>query len=279
MTFALAPEAMAAGYGLAAYETIDSTSAEAGRRARAGERGPLWVVSRAQSAGTGRRGTRWETPAGNLAASLLLTTDLPPATIAQLGFVAGLALSRALSDVCGSALTLLGALDGARHGGDRFTLKWPNDVLAEGGKLAGILLGTEAVSDGRRAAVIGIGLNLAYAPEGLPYPASSLAGLGYDLSPEEVFCALSAAWATAFATWTKPDGFSEIRRLWLARAAGLGADVAVRTVQGVTRGVFETIDESGHLIVRVADGSTRAVSAGEVHFGMAASARGEELRA
>lgn len=270
MTFELSARAAQAGHRIEAFETIGSTSEVAMARALAGDRGPLWVVAREQSAGRGRRGSTWRTPPGNLATSLMLTTDLPPARIALLGFVAGLALDRALDACCGTSRTRRVALDEARHGSERFSLKWPNDVLADGGKLAGILLGTEAVGSGRRAVVIGIGVNVAHAPDGLDYPAAALAGLGCETDAESLFAALSRSWVETYETWEQ-GGFPAIRTKWLARATGLGGQVVVKTSSGVTRGIFETIDESGQLVVRVPDGSARTISAGEVHFGVAAS--------
>src|SRR5689334_6014952 len=96
MAFALGARAREAGYKLAAHESVDSTNAAALATARSGETGPLWVVTRRQTAGRGRRGRAWSTGEGNLAASLLLTTNIAPAAAATLGFVAGLALDDAL---------------------------------------------------------------------------------------------------------------------------------------------------------------------------------------
>ena len=97
--------------------------------------------------------------------------------------------------------------------------------------------------------------------------------LGCDAG--ELFTALTEHWVDLHAAWNEGRGFAAIRRLWLARAAGLGGDVAVRTSSGLSRGIFETIDEHGQLVVRAQDGSARRVSAGEVHFGAAASLRPE----
>lgn len=263
MAFALSDPARSAGHRLAAFDTIGSTSTEAIARARAGEAGPLWIVSAHQSAGQGRRGSTWHTPPGNLAASLLVTTDLPPATLATLGFAAGVALARAL-DRCASL--------GPRS---PFALKWPNDVLVEGAKLAGILLGTEELGGGRRAVVIGLGVNVAAAPDGLPYPVTSLRRLGCGTGPEELFAALTEAWLDVERLWDDGRGFGAIRGLWLERAAGLGGAVAVRSGTAARRGTFETIDGQGQLVIRSEDGATHRVSAGEVHFGAAASATPE----
>lgn len=275
MTFRLSPRAVSAGYRLAAFDTIGSTSTEASARAQAGETGPLWIVAGKQTDGRGRRGAAWATPDGNLAASLLLTTHAQPSVVATLGFVAGLALGDALTACCGASNEVEIALDEARNGRDRFALKWPNDVIADGGKLAGILLGTETADDGRRTVVIGIGVNVAEAPTDLPYPAASLNALGCGTDAAELFVALSSAWVRVYDLWRHGDGFGDVRRLWLERAAGLGGEVAVRTAAGVTRGIFETIDDHGQLVIRIPDGSARLVTAGEVHFGAAASATPE----
>lgn len=292
MDFALAPESRAAGYGLVSVPTIGSTSAEASARGRGGEPGPLWIVSDHQSAGRGRRGSHWATPPGNLAASLLLTLDAPPAIVATLGFVAGLALGRALEGCCpGGSASFEARLCRAPQDEEResfdsphaevprsgleartpFVLKWPNDVLVDGAKLAGILLESEVVG-GRRFVVVGMGVNVAHAPTDLPYPATSLAALGSSTDAASVFAALSREWVALERVWDRGRGFAEIRRLWLARAAGLGGVVAVRSREGVRRGIFETIDDGGQLVVRADDGQAHFVSAGEVHFGGAASA-------
>jgi BirA family biotin operon repressor/biotin-[acetyl-CoA-carboxylase] ligase len=265
MEVSLAPPAERAGYRLAAFEEIGSTSTEALTRAAAGEAGPLWIVAGRQSAGRGRRGSSWQSPSGNLAASLLLTTELPAMLVAQLGFVAGVAVLRALDRCCPSARArpALGA---------GFQLKWPNDVLAGGAKLAGILLQTEEVH-GRRAVVVGIGLNVAFAPAGLPYATASLRDLGYHVDAASLFTALSETWLAAHADWAEGRGFDRVRAEWLGRATGVGGAVAVRTGAAVTRGVFETIDEHGQLVLRAHDGSPRRVNAGEVHFGTTATER------
>lgn len=262
MGFVLGPAAERAGFRLQAFDTIDSTNAEALRLGRDGEAGPLWLVSSHQVAGRGRRGRAWATPPGNLAASLLRVTPLQPAEAATIGFVAGLALERALR-----------ALVSGKRKGDavRFALKWPNDVLADGAKLAGILLESETMSDDVRIVVIGIGVNVVAAPRDTPNRATSLADLGCDATAEELFHYLSESWVEMEAVWEEGRGMARLRELWLASAAGLGAPIAVQTGNVVTRGRFETIDGAGQLILRRADGSCRAIAAGEVQFGAAAT--------
>ncbi len=133
-----------AGIGREIHASLDSTNAEALRRAAAGEAGPLWIMARRQTAARGRRGRAWSAPEGNFGATLLLR---PPGDRALRSFVAALGLFDAMAMVTGRP--------------ELFALKWPNDVLLSGGKLAGILL--EAVNGG--ALAIGLGVNLASAPE------------------------------------------------------------------------------------------------------------------
>jgi BirA family transcriptional regulator, biotin operon repressor / biotin---[acetyl-CoA-carboxylase] ligase len=236
-------------------------------RARDGERGPIWFVTSEQTAGRGRRYRPWIAPRGNLASSILEVIDISPAVAATLGFAAGLALEAALQKV-----SIEASLRSAGSDHMKFSLKWPNDVLAGREKLAGILLEAEAMADDRLAVVVGIGTNVVAAPEGTPTPATSLAALGVHISAEELFATLSDAWAQFRGIWDNGRGFSEIRRLWLERAAGLGQKVAVQTSGSAVEGIFDTIDEAGCLIVRTSDGKRVSITAGDVHFGSVASA-------
>src|ERR1700681_309769 len=223
MVFSLGPRAASAGYRLAAFESIGSTNAEALSRARDGERGPIWFVTSQQTAGRGRRHRPWIAPRGNLASSVLEVIEVSPAVAATLGFAAGLALEVALQKVSVEA-----SLRSAGSDHMKFSLKWPNDVLAGQQKLAGILLEAEAVAGDQLAVVVGIGTNVIAAPEGTPYPATSLAALGVNIGAEQLFGALSDSWAEFRGIWDNGRGFGEIRRLWLARAAGLGQPVAIQ---------------------------------------------------
>jgi len=267
MTFSLGPRAISAGYRLAAFDHIGSTNAEAISRARDGERGPIWFVTSEQTAGRGRRHRPWIAPRGNLASSILELIDVSPAVAATLGFAAGLALEAALQKVSVEA-----RLRSAGSDPMKFSLKWPNDVLAGRQKLAGILLEAEAVAGDHLAVVVGIGTNVVAAPEGTPTPATSLAALGVDIGAEELFAVLSDSWAEFRGIWDLGRGFGEIRRLWLERAAGLGEPVAIRTSGSAVEGTFDTIDDTGCLIVRTSDGKRIPITAGDVYFGSAASA-------
>jgi BirA family biotin operon repressor/biotin-[acetyl-CoA-carboxylase] ligase len=266
MTFTLGPRALSAGYRLAAFDSVGSTNAEAMSRARQGERGPLWFVTSEQTAGRGRRNRPWIAPRGNLASSILEVLELSPAVAATLGFAAGLALETALRK-----LSIEASLRSAGSDDLNFSLKWPNDVLAGHQKLAGILLEAEIMSGGHLAVVVGIGTNVVAAPEGTPTPATSLAALGIQVGAEELFTALSDGWAEFRGIWDGGRGFGEIRNLWLARAAGLGQAVAIKSGGHTIEGTFDTLDEQGCMIVRTSTGTRVPITAGDVHFGSVAS--------
>ena len=275
MAFALGPKAEATGCRLTVFDEIGSTNAEALALAAAGDTGNHWLVTDRQTAGRGRRGRPWETPRGNLAATHLSVLDCPPAVGATLGFVAGLSLDEALRRLTPGlgVATVLDWAEAAGESTDRLRLMWPNDLLLDGKKLAGILLEASPLGDGRVAIATGIGVNVVSAPAGLPYPAVAMAELGSAIAAAELFAALSDAWASYSRIWDQGRGFDVIRRSWLARAAGLGADVAVTVGGEVLAGVFETIDAEGRLVIRGHDGRRREVAAGEVHFGVAATVR------
>jgi BirA family biotin operon repressor/biotin-[acetyl-CoA-carboxylase] ligase len=266
MTFTLGPTARSAGYGLAAFDQIGSTNAEAMSRARNGERGPMWFVTTEQTAGRGRRQRAWIAPRGNLASSVLEVMDVSPAVAATMGFAFGLAHESALQRVSVEANLRLAGSDQLKY-----LLKWPNDILVRGQKLCGLLLEAEAVPGGGLAVVAGIGTNVIAAPEGTPTPATSLAALGVHVGAEELFTALAEAWVEFRGIWDNGRGFGDIRKLWLERAFGVGEPVAIQTGTAVVEGTFDTIDETGCLIVRTADGRRMPITAGEVYFGAAAS--------
>src|SRR5262245_15518481 len=159
----LDPRAAAVGVRLVAHEVLDSTNAEALKLAREGERGPLWIVAKRQTAGRGRRGRPWISQRGNLFATFLLTAAGPPEHRPQLSLVAALALHDALVEIAASLKP-------------RIAIKWPNDLLLDEAKFAGILVEGEGGEDG--AVAIGIGVNCASHPAKTEYPATDLASAG-----------------------------------------------------------------------------------------------------
>jgi BirA family biotin operon repressor/biotin-[acetyl-CoA-carboxylase] ligase len=234
------------GLGLAVHDTLDSTNEEARRLAVAGARGPLWIAAREQTAGRGRRGRVWVSESGNLFATLL--TRAAPPTAAQLAFAAGLAVGDAIAPCAPNA---------------EVTLKWPNDVLLDGRKAAGILL--EALGDD--ALAIGIGINLVHHPRDTEFPASSIAAVtASPPDPDGVLLRLARAMGAWYEVWHE-NGFAPVRAAWLARAAGQGRAIRARLEGSEMEGIFETIDEDGALLLRQASGALARVASGEVFFG------------
>lgn len=236
------------GYGFARHRELDSTNEEARRLAQDGAQGPVWISAARQSAGRGRQGRVWQSLEGNLAATLLIRPSRSDGEWPQLSFAAAIAAADMMAGFAPDA---------------RIAVKWPNDVLADGKKLAGILL--ERVGGAEGALAIGIGVNLAHHPEGTEFPATSLAALGVTPpSPEQALTTLAAHFAKWYECW-QVQGFAGLREAWLARAAGLGTRVRARLAQEERVGVFEGVDDSGALLLNEG-GNLRVISAGEVFF-------------
>ena len=238
------------GYGRRILTEVDSTNAEAARIAGT-LAGPEWILGLRQTSGRGRRGRAWVMPDGNFAASLVMRPTEPPEIVALRSFVTSLALFDVLARVGGTETGL--------------ALKWPNDVLLNGGKVAGILLG-----GGASHLCIGIGVNLIAAPgtdqvePGAVSPVSVLTELGVRIRPEAFLDRLAETYAareTAFVTY----GFAPIREAWLARAARLGDVITARTAREETVGTFETVDAAGNLVIKTPEG-LRAIAAADVFF-------------
>lgn len=217
---------------------------------------PTWVLALRQTAGRGRRGRDWRDPPGNFAATLALRPNCAPAEAALYSFVAALALHEALGAVAGPDA--------------RLAIKWPNDVLLNGGKVAGILLESHGQGQGVAQLLIGIGVNLAAAPDPGTLEPDALAPValateaGVQLTPEAFLTPLAAAfarWQAQFETF----GFAPIRSAWLARAARLGQAVTARSGQTAQSGIFETIDESGAIVLQTPQGRV-SMAAADIFF-------------
>jgi BirA family biotin operon repressor/biotin-[acetyl-CoA-carboxylase] ligase len=248
------------GFRLCRHATLGSTNDEAKALARAGAPDGTLVWADEQAAGRGRRGRQWLSPPGNLYLSLVLRPDAAPSRAAQLGFVAALGLGDALRPlIFDDARAALGepAL--------RLRYKWPNDLLANGQKLAGILLESETTSAKDRVdfVVVGIGVNIVSAPEDVEFPATSLAAEGVaQVTPAlllEGFIRHFAGWA---GRW-REEGFAPVRAAWLAAASGRGERVRVRLERSTLCGRFHDLDDDGALVLDGAEGRRR-IAAGEV---------------
>ena len=242
----------AGGVAVVFFKTIASTNAEALARANAGEQGPLWFAAERQSAGRGRRGRVWVSEPGNLHASLLLIDPAPAAATAGICFVAALALHDAVLD---AAQDLAPA---------RLKLKWPNDLLLDGKKVAGILVEGSSLARGRAAVAVGFGVNCRRHPQAVDFPATDFAAAGLAVPPGALLQALGERCATRLREWDRGLGFSAIRSAWLVRAIGLGGAVEVRLADRTIAGTFEAVDEAGGLVLKRSDGKRETINAGDV---------------
>lgn len=240
---------------IVAFDELDSTNAEARRRAEAGEAGPLWITASRQSAGRGRRGRTWETGEGNLAATFLFSTPKPPAQAAQVSFVAALAVADLARAYVPSPLV---------------SLKWPNDTLIDGRKAAGILVESGQAAGGALWIAVGLGVNLATPPRAADRPATAFAEhmRAPPPAPLEALTLLAAAFARWRDLWERA-GFVPIAEAWTARAHGLGQPCTARLAAETIEGVAEGLDGDGALRLRTAAGEVRRITAGDVFFGEA----------
>ena len=236
-------------------DEIDSTNAEARRRAEAGEAGPVWLLGLRQTAGRGRRGRAWETGDGNLAATLLFCTDKPPAEAAQVSFVAALAVADLLASYVPASLV---------------SLKWPNDPLLGGLKVSGILVESGMRPTGGLWIAVGVGVNLSRKPIDSERPATALPTYRVAPPPKpiEAIEVLAASFARWNDVWSRL-GFPAIADAWTARAHGLGELCVARLGTETLEGIAEGLDGDGALRLRLADGRVRRVTAGDVFFGEA----------
>jgi BirA family biotin operon repressor/biotin-[acetyl-CoA-carboxylase] ligase len=234
------------GVRLIRFDALDSTNEEARRLAASGDGGPVWITAREQTKGRGRRGNFWISSSGNLFATFLLKA--PHAVAAQLGFAASLAAADVVASYAAAA---------------RVSLKWPNDVLLDGRKVAGILL--EALN--RDALAIGIGINLLDHPEGTETPAISVnAAIGRAIAADDALATLAARFAAWYAVW-QGQGFAGLKLPWLMRASGRGGPIRARLAHGEIEGVFEDLDHDGALLLRTVNAGLVRITAAEVFLG------------
>ncbi|MGB3720366.1 MAG: biotin--[acetyl-CoA-carboxylase] ligase [Proteobacteria bacterium] len=254
------------GYRLLAFDEIGSTNAEGMRLAGAGECGPLWIWAKTQTLGRGRSGRSWISVPGNLYASLLIRLDCAPTVLHQLSFVAGVATYDAIRAAGSAAGKEINSL----------RLKWPNDVLIEDAKLAGILLEstTQPGASGASIAVIGIGINLAGHPEGIGRAVTHLAAHGISISPAAMLQHLATAMNDWLKRWDNGVGFPLLREAWLQRAGIAGEQMTINTGRETVEGSFIGIDAQGALVLRDVCGVERRFTYGDVTLGMATGASG-----
>ncbi len=237
------------------FEEIDSTNAEARRRAEGGEIGPLWIAAARQTAGRGRRGRDWETGAGNLAATLLLTLQKPPAEAALISFVTALAVGDLAADYVPPSLV---------------KLKWPNDVMVAGRKVSGVLIESGRAAGDRLWLAVGCGVNLKTPPDAAERPATAFAEhLKGDMpappTPSEALERLSLRFQHWLGLW-ECKGTAAVLAAWTERAQGLGEACVACLDQESVEGIAEGLDADGALRLRLPGGTIRRITAGDVFF-------------
>ncbi len=230
-------------------DRLVSTNLEAKRLAKAGNVGPLWIMAREQTGGVGRRGRSWVSQKGNLFASGLYPHSGNAQAAAQMSFVAALAVHETINHYIDAPSAI----------------KWPNDVLAAGRKISGILL--ESGQDKDKAwLVVGIGINLAHAPQLTDQKTSCLADWSQTVpKPEQALDIL----INSYEHWREQferGGFAPIRSAWLARAHGLGGPVIARLPNKTISGKAIGLDVDGALEIETAAGERIKIHAGDVFF-------------
>ena len=246
---------MALDYDKLVFNVVDSTQALSARRINNFKR-PTWIFAYKQTDGRGRRGRPWIGCVGNFSATLTLFPKEDFQDQALRTFVASLALYEACVALVGSEVV--------------FSLKWPNDVLLNGGKLAGILLETLKTKAGQPALLIGFGVNLLNTPsrerieDRAIIPASIFSETGIKYEPEALLDKLMITYANLENQFVN-EGFDPIREAWLSRASHLGQEITARLPNEDVLGIFDTIDEKGHLVLQTVEGK-KVIAAADVYL-------------
>ncbi len=228
------------------YEKLGSTNDEARRLAEQGAPHGTVVHADEQTAGRGRLARAWYSPPGNLYLSILLRLDTPPARLGELSLLTALAVA----DTVDALLPLQ----------IRASLKWPNDVLVDGGKIAGILL-----EHANAAIIIGVGLNVLHAPHNAAYKTTTIVGSKGMASVDSARDLLLKAVGAHLAVWLS-EGFAPIRAAWLARAHPIGTPMRAAMGNHIAEGQFAGLDDDGVLLLDTAEGRKRVV-AGDIAAG------------
>lgn len=241
-----------AGYRLKFHETLDSTNAEALRLAENGDPGNIWIWAASQNAGRGRAGRRWDSPEGNLFASLLLYPGCATQKLPELGFVAGVALHDTVSELAATDMAF------------ELELKWPNDLLLNRKKLSGLLLESNLGASPGVAAVIGFGLNLVRHPVDTTLPATSLRNEGIDAKADEALELLAKHFTRSLETWKAGENFAPIRAAWLERSIPVGSAISIHAPNERLDGIFSGIGDDGALLLYRDGESEKRITAADI---------------
>ncbi len=249
------PKPLLDDYHLLSYEELDSTNSEARRLAEGGGAHGAFLWAKRQSEGRGRYSREWVSHDGNLFVSILLAPEELLAQIPQISFIASLAAAQSVAPLLPQ--------------GTEPRCKWPNDLLLNGKKLGGILLESfETIeADGpKRWVIVGLGLNVEHCPSDIERPATYLKEAGVEIvSAKIVLSRFIHHFIDNYGLWQQ-QGFAPIRKEWLKYCEGLGREVKVSLPQETIYGVFDSLDTQGNLKLKLPDGKTRKVAAGDLYL-------------
>jgi BirA family biotin operon repressor/biotin-[acetyl-CoA-carboxylase] ligase len=237
------------GYRLIARDVVGSTNDEARALIAAGAAQGAVVWAESQTAGRGRQGRDWISPPGNLYCSIILRPKVEPAHLPEIAFVAALSVRDAIAPTMPADVPV--------------EFKWPNDVLAAGRKVSGILVEAERLPDeARTALIVGVGVNIVSAPREASYPATCMSALTRAPRVSRLLSSLVASLDRRVELWTR-NGFAAIRQEWMDHAYGVGGSV---TASSGVSGTFTGLDETGAIIIATKDGEQRRLVSGSVRF-------------
>ncbi len=237
-------------FHLLSYDEVDSTNDEARRLAEGGASHGAFIWAKRQSAGRGRMGRHWVSQEGNLFVSVLLKPDVAPESLPDLSFVTALAALDALQPVVGDTYPL--------------RLKWPNDILLNDRKVAGVLLESFSDDRGHVWVVAGLGVNIEHHPSDVMFPATHLMEADVQIvSAKIVLSRFIHHFIQRYDGWIE-EGFVPIREQWRRHAWRLGEEVSVCSGNDTVRGRFEDIDDQGRLRLVMPGGVRRIVTAGDM---------------
>ncbi len=237
-------------YQFLIFDKIDSTNLEAYRLISRGIKDNFVILAKSQTDGKGRYGKDWFSPEGNAYFSLLLKTRVPLQDLSKFTFVTSLSVAEAILDLLGSNIDL--------------KLKWPNDIILNDKKLAGILL--ESLSDATKNTwlIIGVGINLKHYPDNARYPATSLLVEGCKDIESELMLDRFMYFFELNNKILHEDGFCVIQRKWLNYAWRIEKEFCYSYNNKLVTGMFKTIGENGELILEDEKGVVHKINAGEI---------------
>lgn len=243
-------------YNLIIFDEIDSTNSEGLRMAKSESPGDVVILAKRQTVGRGQKGNLWESLPGNLHATILLKITATSNPISNLSFVMANAVYETIAELCNT--------QEIQEPLRKIELKWPNDVLIEGKKVAGILLESITIS-GKKYVVIGIGVNVQHYPAYLNLPITSLKNEGINLAnPDKFLNILMNKFNKLYLSWQYEGGFEQTRNDWLKRAYNLNNIVTIDNGLQRISGIFKSIEKDGSIILELASGQICNFAAGKV---------------